>query len=131
MAVAFWTAPEFAEFVPYLRTSWAHDTRQGKHARLELLPSTPWVLQAKALQFTGSCAKCGRRINPFRSRAAERQRGRGGQGVYLATSCRLNDNIGCSRGREAAIAYDAIERLIADYQREHAGSQPQQQEMFG
>ena len=115
----FWELPDFTNFVPHLRAQPAHDKRHGAHSRLELASSAPWPLVARALEFRGPCAECGREIAPFRARAAESKRGRAVRGVFLAVTCRLQDRLACSRGRRAAAGYDAIETLIA----EHDGGQ--------
>lgn len=108
--------PEFTKFVPYLRAIAANDVRAGKHARLELSSSTPRPIEIEALAFTAPCVSCGRKMNPFRSRARAPGRGNGhvAGGVYLACACRLTEGggPGCSRGQLASRAYDQIEGLI-------------------
>jgi hypothetical protein len=109
----WWRSEAFTAFLPHLKAVAACDVRAGKHARLELANSAPWPLAVEALGYRAPCVACGRVISPFRARATTPKRGRGIGTVYLAVACKLQDRIGCSRGREASAAYDEIEALIA------------------
>lgn len=114
----------FKEYLPWLRAIPAKDVRAGKHARLELASNTPGAVKWDAIQLYEACVSCGRHVYVFRTRASARGRNNA-SGIYLAVTCPLDVSVGCSRGRKAAEAYDAIERLI----REHQAGQPQQGEL--
>lgn len=114
----WWESDDFKQFVPFLRAVWAKDVRQGRHARLELAGSTPWLVVQAALDFRGVCVGCSKEIRPFRRRSVTLPRG-GGMvvgGVYLGVSCPQGSGcLGGSKGMAASQAYDAIEKLVADY----------------
>lgn len=110
---AWWASSAFAEFIPYLRAIAAHDVRDGKHARIELASSTPWLLAQRALELRVPCAACSRPMPPFRARHSPAKRGGTTGNIYLAATCPQAVNSACSRGHAAAEAYDAIESLIA------------------
>lgn len=99
----WWETEEFAKFIPYIVAQAANDKRDGKHSRLEL--RGPYGVQVKAAQFVVHCVSCGASIHPFRVR-------KGGRQAFLAVTCPLNERIGCSRGRAASNAYDAIEAIV-------------------
>jgi hypothetical protein len=83
----------------------------GKHRRLELASTCPADLRGLALQVVVPCAACGASINPL-SRRAPSGRGEDVGHVYLSVACPLEVRIGCSRGRAAKVATDAIARAL-------------------
>ena len=109
---SFWRDPEFAEFLPYIKATAAWDKRHGKSPRFDLKSGTPFTVLSKALAFQGTCADCGAKIRPFRSRVSEAKRGPAQHNVYLAATCPLDVRIGCSRGKRASAAYQEIWSLI-------------------
>lgn len=85
-----------------------------KHRRLELHTDRFSDSQiAKVLGVSIGCAACGKQISPFR----QRRRGRAGRSerpsrLFLALTCPLDQSIGCSRGRAATDAYEAVIRAL-------------------
>ena len=111
-ATAWWKTPEFGRFVPFIEMTWPRDKRAGTRPVFDLRSSAPWNVKADALQYTAPCARCGRAIHPFRDRTHDVPRSKKPYHIYLAVTCPLNVNMGCSRGGHATAAYDAIEELI-------------------
>lgn len=107
---AFWN-----EIMPWVRIE-VYD-RDGSarqpRVRIELDRKTPLELERKALAYTAPCCRCGALINPFRSRSADSKRSDQRRGdVYYAPACPLQENIGCSRGKEARDEYTRIKRAL-------------------
>ena len=87
-------------------------SRDGGHEnprhRIEL--RAPLEVQDQAVDFMTGCAACGTPIRPFRQRNGVNLRGPSTGGVYFASACDLQTNIGCSRTQAAA---DEYLRIIA------------------
>ena len=83
------------------------ETRTNKvpRFRLELSGETPDKIKKMALAVRATCIACGHPIRPFRARANAKRGQSVAQHIYLAATCPLNVNLGCSRSGEARLIY--------------------------
>jgi hypothetical protein len=89
---------EYLKIESYLREGGG--SRNPRH-RIECYPMPPVILR-QALEFEMPCVACGAPNHPFRQRA-------GGHGhLFYAPTCKLEVNIGCSRGRAASDEYRKV-----------------------
>lgn len=102
----WWLSPQFERWVAHIASDEGDaNGRQEKHTRLELRAHPDDEFDA--VLWEAACVHCGRTMRPFRRRQ--------GQGaIYLSVSCEQDVRKDCSRGRDAARAYTAIERLIRE-----------------
>ncbi len=103
--------PLWTELLPYVKVEYASKESNGRLERFRLeLRNLPQDLAGQALGMQVCCADCGKLISPVRSRKApENKRSETiGHGLYLAASCPLAVNTGCSRGTAVREEYQAI-----------------------
>lgn len=104
--------------IPFLRMTKAAGARvPSQLRRFEILPSATARVQQYALGIVVPCVHCGRPIHPFRSRTKAMARGGPAGGIFLAATCRQEDSMGCSRGKAASRAMDALEARVLRRQR--------------
>lgn len=103
----WWLSPEFAAFLPSIKATAANDKRNAASPRFDLRAAAPRARLDAALAYRAPCVHCGLEIAPFRER-------KGGDGtIFLAVACaQETGRLGCSRGRNASIAYQEIWRLL-------------------
>jgi len=88
----FWQTDLFRRLLPYLRLQWWHDRPQRIEVAAHVIPAD---LLAEALAYRGSCVACEAEIRVVRARKFG---GRTSDSYYIALTCPLEANIGCSRG---------------------------------
>lgn len=80
-----------------------HDTENGR-IRIEITKGMP--LELLGIQMP--CVACGETIHPVRKRHGKPKRGRDIGRLYIAVTCELSENVGCSRSAEARDEYCRI-----------------------
>lgn len=92
--------------------------RDGGHShprkRIEVIDPPNVETRNSLLATTVQCVRCGTTIHPIRERD-------GWGTLFLAVTCRLDDNVACARGGEARDAYATI---IAAVESHDGSSQP-------
>ncbi len=90
------------------------------------LKSMPTALQNKALLFRMNCCTCGKKISPFRA---------GAYGVDISITCKLEDNVACSRkriaGTKKTYATREVLKIEASINNRELPIDPNQLDLFG
>lgn len=108
--MSFTTHPEFQAIRPFIRVIPTGKDGSVTHPRnrIELDPKAPPDIRKLALSVTMPCVHCGKKIHPFRKRAAKNERA-SVPSIYFAACCPIDVRIGCSRGKAASSEYARIE----------------------
>ena len=107
----------WGELVPFIKLEQAVDSRNPRF-RIEVNRLPP-DLESRALATTMPCVKCSADIHPIRARkGANLRRSTQPVHLYFAAACSMEDNIGCSRGKEARAEYGAVIAAVQKYKSE-------------